>query len=164
MKIAVLGKSRSGKDTLCELWRNHFGLKFTSSSMAACDLFIFDRLSPLKGYCSREECYADRINHRALWFKLISDYNTPDKTKLAKEILNTNDCYNGMRCIEELSMAREENLFDLIIWVDAEKRIRGEEPHPNMVTSNMADVIIKNDSCKEDYYHRAMRLGEQLFK
>ena len=122
-KLLILGSARHGKDTLAELLRDHFGFKFISSSQAAADIFIFDELKEKYGYSTPEECFEDRVNHRAEWYNMICDYNKTDRAKLAKGILERADCYVGMRDKFEIEESMKQGLFDLIIWVDASKRL-----------------------------------------
>jgi hypothetical protein len=116
-KICILGHGRHGKDTVAELISNNTGLTFKSSSKMAAMLFIYDILKDTEGYNSFEECYLDRHNHRALWHNMICEYNKEDKSRLAKDILQYNDIYVGMRSDVELRACKEANLFDYIIGV-----------------------------------------------
>jgi hypothetical protein len=78
-----------------------FGYNYKSSSLAASEIFIYDTLKDKYGYKTPEECFEDRVNHRAEWFDLICDYNKDDKARLAKEIMKSADIYVGMRSNEE---------------------------------------------------------------
>lgn len=120
MKLLILGHGEHGKDTVAAMLREMIGLTFRSSSEAACEIAVFPYLSEIYGYEKWQECYADRRNHREEWRHLITEYNTPDKAKLCREIIATNDCYVGMRC--PLEYAASKPLFDAIIWVDASNR------------------------------------------
>lgn len=131
MKLLIIGKARSGKDTLAEYFKKEFGFTFKSSSEMACEIFLFDKLKDKYGYKTVEECVNDRVNHRAEWFDLIKEYNTPNESKLAKEILKRTDCYVGMRRKEELEACKKAGLFDAIIWVDG----RGEEDSSSITVS-----------------------------
>ena len=71
MKLMVCGHARHGKDQFCEF----MGLVYTSSSMAALDNVIWPAMG--HNYNSKEECFEDRVNHRAKWHRLITEYNTP---------------------------------------------------------------------------------------
>ena len=113
MKILILGHMRSGKDTLAELFNEHFGLSFMSSSQASADFFLYDQLKDKYGYISPEECFNDRVNHREEWYLAICDYNKNNRARLAQDILSKVDCYVGMRDKEEFNeFVKERN--DLI--------------------------------------------------
>jgi hypothetical protein len=114
MRFLILGHARHGKDTVAEIMRDKFNLTFTSSSFAAAEIAVRPFLS--KGYATLADCYADRVNCREEWRQLITAYNTPDKSKLCREILERTDIYVGMRCPEEY--AASKNLFDVVLWVD----------------------------------------------
>lgn len=124
LKVLILGHARHGKDTLAELLK----LKYQSSSYAALEIFLFDKLNSLrkeKGitpYLNHEEAFLDRVNHRALWHSEIAEYNAVQPTRLASEILKTNDAYIGMRAYTEYVHCLKNGLFDVIFWIDASKR------------------------------------------
>ncbi len=122
MKVLILGHARHGKDTVAQLIFENTGLTFISSSMMAMEHVIW----PVIGheYKSKEECFQDRVNRRALWFKLISDFNKDDPSRLCQLILDKCDIYVGMRSAVELEASLK--LFDLILWVDASERLPPE--------------------------------------
>ena len=117
-KLLILGNMRHGKDSFAELLNKHFGLTFKSSSQAATDIFLYDTLKDKYGYTTPEECFEDRVNHRAEWKDLICHYNKDDRAKLAKEILKNSDCYVGMRDRAEINECMKQGLFDIIVWID----------------------------------------------
>lgn len=121
MKILILGHGRHGKDTVADMITELYGYTFLSSSHACAEVAVYPVLAPIYGYRTLEECYEDRVNHRKEWRQLISDYNTPDKTKLARHILSQCDGYVGLRCPLEFGAAR--HLFDVTVWVDAFRRV-----------------------------------------
>lgn len=128
MKILILGHGGSGKDEAAGIIKELYGLTFQSSSMACLDV-IFPVLSDRYGYEAPGDCYNDRHSHRQEWFDLISEYNTPDKSALARLILSKNDIYVGLRCNLEYEASR--HLFDQILWIDASGR--GIEDEPSML-------------------------------
>jgi hypothetical protein len=121
MKLLILGHARHGKDTAAEYLRDRHGISFHSSSLFLAATVIRPALAG-RGmfYDSLEDCYADRVNHRALWRKLIEGYNRDDPARLAKAILAVADCYVGMRMHREFWASRA--LFDAILWIDASAR------------------------------------------
>lgn len=123
-KVLILGHARHGKDTVAELLRHHAGLQFVSSSEAAGRAAVWPILAPKYGYATFQQCFDDRAAHRQEWFELIGAYNTPDKARLAREILAHNDAYVGLRAADEYDAAHR--LFDFIVWVDASKRLPPE--------------------------------------
>lgn len=161
-KILIIGHGRHGKDTLAEILEEQIGLKFTSSSQASADIFIFEELKDKYGYKTSEECFNDRANHRDEWYQLICSYNEKDKSRLAKEILKVNDCYVGMRDYEEIEESMKQNLFDIIIWVDASERLPLESRSSFNIDMTDADIVIYNNGDLESFVEKTHRLGNIL--
>lgn len=163
-KLLIIGHGRHGKDTFAELLRDHFGMKFISSSQAAAEIFIYDELKNKYNYTTPVECFGDRSNHRAEWYELICGYNKDDRAKLAKGILNKADCYVGMRDRDEIDECKNQKLFDLIIWVDASERLPLESPDSFNIDKTCADIIIENNGTLEELKEKTFRLGSVLTK
>ena len=164
MKILIAGRSRSGKDSMAEILHEEFGLTYKSSSMAAVEIFIFNVLKYKYHYKTMVECFEDRVNHRSEWFDLITNYNKEDRTRLTKEILKISDCYVGLRNIEELNECKKQNLFDLIVWVDAGDRVPFEDSSSCTVNKSCADIIIENDKDFDTFKEKVIRLGKTILK
>lgn len=162
-KILIIGPARHGKDSLAEIWRDNFGCSFISSSQAASDIFIYKALKLKYGYLTPEQCFEDRINHRAEWYDLIVGYNKDNKTKLAEKILEKSDCYVGMRDREEIEKSRKDGLFNIIVWVDASERMPGESKESFNIDKSCADVIIENNNSLRKFTNKAIILGNILF-
>ena len=165
-KLLIVGYQRHGKDFTAEYLRDRYGFKFTSSSMYAAQKFIFDKLSGLYGYSTLEECFEDRVNHRAEWFDLICEYNKDNPSRLAESMLNDGyDIYVGMRDKVELLHCKEMGLFDYIIWVDAVERLGFREPLTSCtVDSSMADIVIDNNGSVLELYHSIDNLMKKLLQ
>ena len=125
-KILICGYAQHGKDTAAEYLRDKHGISFQSSSYSALEIFLYNSLRDILGYKTMEECYSDRVNHRALWHDLIKSYNSKDKARLAKGILRMNNCYVGMRSKEELDECIKQKLFTHYVWIDASDRKEDE--------------------------------------
>jgi len=162
MKLLLIGYARSGKDTAAEYLRDNFGLSFHSSSIAACNIFLFDALKDKYGYQTPEDCFNDRQDKRKEWFDLILDYNKNDRARLAKEILKTSDCYVGMRSRDEFNECVRQNIFDLIIWIDGEERV-GKEEGSCELNKYDADIIIDSNQGPYELYRHLDRLGKVLY-
>jgi len=163
-KLCIVGSARHGKDSMAEILEEHFELKFKSSSQAAAEIFIYDALKEKYGYSTPEECFEDRVNHRSEWYELICDYNIEDKAKLAKGILNYTDCYVGMRDSREIKECIKQNLFDLIVWVDASDRLPQEDKSSFNIDKSDADIIIENNGTYDEFKEKVIRLGKSLLK
>ena len=160
MKILVLGPKRSGKDALAELLNKHFEMTFKSSSEMANEIFIYDELKSKYGYSSLEECFEDRHNHRQEWYLMICGYNMEDKSRLSKDIINNYDCYVGMRDLEEFESSKD--LFDVIIWVDASKRIVDGDS-TNKISKEVAHIVVTNNGTFEEFESKSKVIGNILF-
>jgi len=163
-KLLIIGHARHGKDSMAEILQTHFGLKFKSSSEAASEIFIYNVLKEKYGYTTPYQCFEDRVNHRAEWHQLICDYNINDKAKLAKGILEHADCYVGMRDYREINECINQNLFDLIIWVDASERLPLEDTSSFNINKSNADIIVDNNGTYEEFENKVIRLGKALIK
>lgn len=130
MKVLILGHARHGKDTFAEF----LGIRFKSSSVAALDMFLFDKLNEIRSsegldpYQSAAQAFDDRGKYRSTWYEQISLYNIEDPARLAKAIVSDSDCYVGMRNNTEYQACIDSNIFDRIYWVDASARKPREDP------------------------------------
>jgi dephospho-CoA kinase len=163
-KMLIIGHQRHGKDSLAEIMNEEFGLTFISSSQAAADIFIYDKLKDQYGYKTSVECFEDRVNHRQEWYEAICGYNKDDRAKLAKRILEMADCYVGMRDRDEISECIKQGLFDIIIWVDGSGRLPLEDASSFNIDKNCADIIIDNNDDYKTFRKRVVRLGKFLKK
>ena len=104
------------------------------------------------------------MNHRQEWYELICEYNKYDKARLAKGILERTDCYVGMRDYSEIEECLRQNLFDIVIWVDAPKRHPMEDPSSFNIDKSCADIVVENNDTLEDFFNRVIRIGRLIFK
>jgi dephospho-CoA kinase len=163
-KLLIIGSARSGKDTFAEIMNECYGLKFESSSQSAANIFLYDALKNKYNYKTPEDCFEDRINHRAEWYNMICEYNIKDKARLAKGILERSDCYVGMRDREEIAECLKQNLFNLIIWIDASDRLHTENKSSFNIDKSCADIILENNGTLEEFMEKSKRLGKVIFK
>ena len=164
LKFLVISHKRWGKDTFAEILKEEFGLRYESSSQAASNIFLYDLLKEKYNYKTKEECFNDRFNHRPEWFSAISEYNKDDKAKLAKEILKNSQFYIGMRDRKEIDECLNQNLFDLIIWIDASERLPEEDLDSFNIDKSQADIIIDNNGSYNDFKKKVLRFGKTYFK
>lgn len=162
MRLLIIGHARHGKDTVAEMIHETFGLTFRSSSQAAADIFIYDRLKDKYGYLDPEECFEDRINHRSEWYDLICEYNKEDKAALAKGILERTDMYVGMRSDAEIQECLEQNLFDLVVGVYDPRKPHEPKDSFNIDLFKQADLIIPNGSSLEDLQNRIIDVFHKI--
>ncbi len=162
MRLVILGFGGHGKDTVCDFLSRLFDMTCISSSWAVCDSIIFPVLAEKYGYQNAEECHADRANHRAEWYALISEFNTPDKSRLAAEIFKHCDVYCGMRSIDEFRAAKSAGVFDYAVWVDGSKRLPAEPSDSCTIKPSDADYIIDNNGCSSDLRFEVYRMMQEL--
>lgn len=162
-KLLVIGHARHGKDTFCE---NAAPLTYKSSSMAALELFLYRELQIVYGfnYKSVREAYEDRVNYRELWHNAIWNYNIDNPSQLAEDILEESNIYCGMRKLEELQACKEKGLFDLIIWVDASKRLPPESTDSMDITIDDADIVITNNGTEAEFIVKVRKLIQLLIR
>jgi hypothetical protein len=150
LKLLVIGHGRHGKDTVCEMLRDHYGYSFESSSQFCSTLFIYDQLKDLYGYASEEQCYADRHNHRSEWYDAICAYNVPDAARLGREIFAAHDIYCGLRNKREFFAMQNTGVFDYAIWVDRSDHLPEEDSSSMSLKQWMADFTIDNNGSLEE--------------
>lgn len=162
-KIIITGHAEHGKDTACDFLLKKFGITSRSSSMAACELFIYEKLKAQFGYGSIEECFIDRRNHRSLWCRMISEYNhAKGMDSLGRHIFAEFDCYNGIRRLDELQAIKNNNLADYLIWIDASQRLPLESLESMNIPITEASMVISNNGTKADFYKKLENVGELL--
>lgn len=164
MGYLIIGHKEHGKTTAAELLKRNFDLNFSDSSYQAAKIFIFDKLKDEYGYKTFNECFIDRRNRRSEWYDLICGYNKYDKSRLAKDILKTNDIYVGMRDRGEIQECLKNGLFDLIIAIYNPKlELEGEDSF-NIDIFRDSDVVIYNDTTIEDLEYKLIRLFNNFRK
>lgn len=159
-RIMIMGHGRHGKDSVCEIIQSHYGFNFISSSELAMQLVIWPTIG--KHYISKAECFADRHNWRSLWYQLIKRYNTPDQTRLGREIFARADVYCGIRQADEFHAMKDAGLFDFAIWVDASKRMAMESSESMTVNRSMCDFVIDNNGPAHELPYRTRAVIDGL--
>lgn len=148
-KLLLLGYARHGKDTVAEILRDKYGFKFISSSEFIGREIIWNTWGKIR-YPTFDDMFADRRNWRVQWMEMISLYNTPDKAKTARTMLERGyDMYVGMRRLDELEASR--HLFDHIIWVDRSKHLPPERDSMDITRENAGwQFAVDNNGTLED--------------
>ena len=155
----MFGYAQHGKDTVAEMIQDELSLTFESSSLFAAECAVLPYLKR-RGitYDSVHEAYADRDNHRAHWKAAIKAYNTPDLTRLTREIFAAYDIYVGCRDRDEFLASRD--IYDLVIWVDASKRKPQEATC--QITADDCDLIIPNNGTEAELRERVERVSRWI--
>ena len=156
MKLLVTGHANHGKSTCCQIIQDELGLTFESSSRFACELAVLPYLRELGIEYSggAHAAHQDRERYRPHWRDAIRQYNHPDPTRLARELLSAYDVYDGMRHPDEFGASK--HLFDLTIWVDASKR---KPPEPTCgIKPEDCDLVILNNGTERELQTKVKRI------
>lgn len=162
-KLLVVGHGRHGKDTVCEMLEK-YGYSFQSSSKFCSKLFIYNDLKNKYGYANEEECYADRHNHRALWYNMIHNYCKDDLARLGRNLFAENKIYCGLRNKREFFAMQNEQIFDYAIWVDRSDHLPTEDPSSMSIEQWMCDYTIDNNGSLERLQRNVDVLIRTLFR
>lgn len=150
--ILILGKGRHGKDSFSELLVKELPeLTFTSSSWALAELIYEDIGKSL--YPDVKSCFDDRHNCRETWYRWVCQYNTPDKSRLTREILSKSNCYVGQRDLEEYQASK--HLFHFIFYVDASKRVAYVDETMKIPYNSKEMIFVDNSLDLENLQHQA---------
>lgn len=146
MKLLIVGHARHGKDTVCNLLRDMYGFSFVSSSYFVAECAVRPALER-QGlhYDSLDQCYADRVNHRAAWFDAIVAYNLGDPARLGRELFAKHDIYCGLRNRNEFDALKAEKAFDFAVWVDRSRHQPPEATTSMTITQDMTDYTVDNN-------------------
>jgi len=164
LKLLIIGHGRHGKDTVCDIIKKHYGYSFESSSRFCCNLFIYQKLKYKYNYTDKDHCYTDRHKHRQEWYNAICEYNTPDASKLGKQIFKEHDIYCGLRNKREFYAMRNTGVFDYAIWVDRCDHLKIEPKSSMSLEPWMADYVIDNNATLEELTTNTTNLINYLHK
>jgi len=141
-KLLIVGHSESGKDIVATLICKILGLHYESTTMWAVNEYLWDQWGRER-YENTRQFFEDRHNHIPIWQNLMEAYCTPDLARQARNVMQTNDMYVGLRHKGQLVAAVNEGLFDHVIWIDAADRI---PPEMGMtITKADADLVLNNN-------------------
>jgi hypothetical protein len=162
-KILILGQGRHGKDTVSEILRDKYSINFMSSSWACAEV-LKPVLDIINGVKSEEDHFNERHSYRELWMRLISLYNSYDKTALTKHILSKTDVYVGMRSYSEFASCVSERLFDYILYVDASKRVDYRDPTAEIGYDPQLMIKIDNNGTLEELTNYVSEVYDNLIQ
>lgn len=144
-KMFIVGHGRHGKTQMAEQIRDDWGLTFADSSRFMADRLVMQEMKDRFGieYADGEECWKDRHNHRPKWYKIISEYNQNNPSRLTAAIFEENQIYVGCRNRDEFLASK--HLADISVWVDGSQR-HGPEPSSSMsILQSDCDIVIQNN-------------------
>lgn len=160
MRLLICGHAQHGKDSVADLLCDFNAYTASSSSF-----FVIKKLEKQMckdlGLSTAAEVYEKRSLHRQYLYEIIRDYNSPDKARLSKEILNEHQIYVGMRDLEEFNASK--HLYDLKVWVDASGRGVPLEPVTSFnIPKDEFDVIIENNGTYDQLVYKVAKLANSL--
>jgi len=139
-KLLILGHGQHGKDEAAKIIAKRYDLKLGGSSEAAFDA-IKPGLKKLFPEIDDDQLFAERRIHRETWRRLIKEFNTPDRTRLTRLVLNKYDGYVGLRDLDEYNATK--NIYDIIVWIDGGLR---KPSDPSMQIKYNAKTMIFIDN------------------
>lgn len=159
-KVLVLGHGGHGKDTFAEAFAHTALMTYCSSSWFCAEHVIYPALK--HRYSSVQECFDDRKDNRDLWYRRIREYNKPDGTRLAREILSKYDMYIGMRSLAEFYAFTDKPLFDIIFWIDARYRVPLEKSMDIEYRERLMNFVDNSDRTELELIEEAKKLGTMV--
>ena len=127
-------------------------------------MFIFDELKDKYSYTDEEECYADRHNHRKLWYDMINDYCKDDLARLGRNLFAEHDIYCGLRNKREFFAMQNEEIFDYAIWVDRSDHLPHEDNNSMTIEQWMCNYTIDNNGDLKRLEKNVAMLMRTIFK
>jgi hypothetical protein len=141
MKLNINGYARHGKDTVADMFCEEANLKkLPASLMYAEDIMTAGILGP---YDSIEECFEDRVNHRAEWYDFIRSITDDNPFHYVIKTLTEGDMYVGHR--SRYAFEKTQSMCDATIWVDASERGLPQEGRDSCNLDHFGhDFVINN--------------------
>lgn len=151
-RLMFVGRGRAGKDTAIDYLGAVTTLRPAGTTSLYLAPFVAERLC-----VSIEMAYANRHAQRELWKKTGDEVRQDDPGLLIKLSLEHGELVGGVRDIREIVAAREENLVDLIVWVENPRA-----PHDPTVTFGIehCDLVIFNDGSYRTFYDHLFRFAK----
>ena len=154
-RIAICGRSRTGKDTLAQIISEATGLERAKSSST----YIFEfarRLLLAASDRDLELFYAERRLLRTWWADLSDAIDAVvDPLAVAGLSLADGRIVAGLRRRSSLGLSEPLPLFDLVIWVD---RRASQAPLEGDVRDTDCDIVIGNHGTIDELQGRVARL------
>lgn len=136
MKLIVNGHAQHGKDYLSDLLAKELGMRKLNASMFFSETVML-RAFPGQWTCV-EDCYLDRVNHRALWYQMMrmGDWQ--------KRLMEISDIFCGHRNISEhVEMSFGSSEPYLRVWVEWEGK--PAEPASSSQWQQRSDIEAHHD-------------------
>lgn len=152
VNILIIGHSEHGKSEVAQAICNYFGWTEGESSYVCKEIVYEELLKRGYKYPTPHDAWLDRRNIKQVFKEIIKEYNTGDLARLTRKIFSDNEIYVGQRDGEEFTAAFMEGEFDVIIYVDAWKRIPNFDPSNLDIPKGMAHIVIDNNGTFEELH------------
>ena len=129
-KILVVGPGRSGKDTLGTWLHDNTEHTYAGSTSLYLAKYVaaeYDKQGYLmddngykKGYSGHEVLFNERHGHRREWFRIGNLIRKNSHGMLQEEALRKGNVVAGIRDFKEAAWACYREIYDHIIWIDAD--------------------------------------------
>jgi len=162
LKLFVLGDKGHGKNEVARILSEHLGLKEVDVTSLLVKEFILDDISEVTGYKTVKEVMDNKDLIRPLMKESVDEYNRNDLTRSTRLVFNHCDMYIGCRERLQVLASKEHRLCDMIIFVDAHKRLPPEPKESNTITSDIADYVLDNNGTKEQLLDNMIPLISEL--
>lgn len=114
-KILIVGPGRCGKDSLGEFIHKHSKHTYAGSTSKFLAKYVAKEFK-----ISEEQAYSLRHEHRQRWFEIGNTIREDDHGLLQKEALEVGNVVAGIRDFREAAWACYNEIYDHIIWIDAD--------------------------------------------
>lgn len=159
-RVLFVGHGRHGKDTACEELSKATGWKNAGTTSLYLTPYVIKEYERLGMGHLRNDAYLHRHQNRELWRRVGDEIRQNDPALLVKEALKVGPITGGCRGLPEIEAVRRESVVDLIVWVDASKRL---PPDPTVEFGpEVADLILANNGTEAEFRYKIQRLGGAL--
>lgn len=152
MNFLILGYAGSGKSTAAEILSNILNVNYANASDKIIEDFAHIKRLNAKDIKENKDTYRQDIYD----FGRIKQGKTPSYPQL--DLLeNGINIITGVRNHDEIKYARDNKLYDLIIWID---RKCCKKDGTDRLDENVADIIINNDLSLEDLENKLVSISK----
>lgn len=154
--ILFVGHGRAGKDEAGEYLALITNLRFAGTTSKYLCRYVAARMG-----ISEEEAYRTRhhASNRDYWYNTGNDIRRDDPGMLLREALQHGEITGGIRDFEEIKVAREQNLVDIIVWIE---NIWVTVDTTVKFSPRECDLTIPNNWGLQEYHERLYRFAKLL--
>lgn len=157
MKVLVIGKTNSGKDTFSEFLADNHHAVYVNTMYEAVRRIIHEQLGDKLGYGTVKETYKNRNKHKKDYIDVLRWYNQDNPTRFVEEILKISDIYSGLYDSDTLKACKEKDLFDIIIGIYSEEDV--DDGCLDIDIFKECDLIINNTQSIDHLWYKAYMIN-----